>query len=50
MLQRFDSNHDGVISLVEYRAGTLANFDKLDTDKDGVVTPAEMKAGGLIKH
>lgn len=47
LLQRFDSNRDGTISLVEYRAGTLVNFDKLDTDKDGIVTAAEMKAGGI---
>ena len=47
MIQRFDTNSDRAISLVEYRAGTLANFDKLDTDKDGVVTPAEMRAGGI---
>ena len=46
-IQRFDTNHDGAISLVEYRAGTLANFDRLDADKDGIVTPAEMKAGGI---
>jgi Ca2+-binding EF-hand superfamily protein len=50
MLQHFDANHDGVISQVEFRAGTLANFDRLDTDKDGVVTSAEMKAGGIGKH
>jgi len=47
MLQRFDTNRDRQISLVEYRAGTLANFDRLDADKDGVVTAAEMKAAGL---
>ena len=48
-LQKFDLNHDGVVTLVEYRTVTLANFDRLDTDKDGVVTPAEMKAGGITK-
>jgi len=47
MIQHFDTNRDSKISQVEYRAGTLANFDRLDADKDGVVTPAEMKAGGL---
>lgn len=47
MLQRFDANRDSKISLVEYRAGTQANFDKLDADKDGVVTAAEMKAAGI---
>jgi Ca2+-binding EF-hand superfamily protein len=47
MIQRFDTNRDSKISQVEYRAGTLANFDRLDADKDGIVTAAEMKAGGL---
>lgn len=47
MIARFDGNHDGRISLVEYRAVTLGNFDRLDTDKDGVVTAAEMRAGGI---
>ena len=47
MIARFDTNRDAKISLVEYRAGTLANFDALDADKDGVVTPAEMRAGGI---
>ena len=50
MLQHFDANKDGVISHIEFRAGTLANFDRLDTDKDGIVTAAEMKAGGIGKH
>lgn len=50
MLQQFDSNHDGAIDLIEFRTGTLANFDRLDTDKDGVVSPAEMRAGGIVKH
>lgn len=47
MLARMDGNRDQLISLVEHRTATLANFDRLDTDKDGVVTPAEMKAGGI---
>ena len=42
-----DSNRDGKVSLVEHRASTVANFDKIDTDQDGVVTPAEMRAAGL---
>ncbi len=46
-MNRFDTNHDQQISLIEYRAATLANFDRLDTDHDGVVTPAEMNAGGI---
>jgi len=47
MIARFDGNRDGSVSLVEYRAGTLANFDRLDADKDGIVTAAEMRAAGL---
>ena len=47
MLAREDANRDQQISLVEHRAATLANFDRIDADKDGVVTPAEMKAGGI---
>lgn len=49
MLQHFDTNKDGAITQVEFRAGTLANFDRLDTDKDGIVSAAEMRAGGIIK-
>lgn len=47
MLGRMDTNRDNLVSLVEHRAATLANFDRLDTDKDGIVTSAEMKAGGI---
>ena len=47
LLSRFDLNRDNNISLVEYRTGTLANFDRLDVDKDGIVSAAEMKAGGI---
>ena len=49
MLQQFDTSKDGAISLVEFRAATLANFDRLDTDKNGVVSAAEMRAGGILK-
>lgn len=45
IMQRFDTNRDQNISMIEYRAATLANFDRLDADKDGVVTDAEVKAG-----
>ena len=41
-MTRFDSNRDQIITLVEYRTATLANFDRLDTDKDGILTPAEI--------
>lgn len=47
MLSREDSNRDGQISLVEHRAATVANFDRIDTNRDGVVSVAEMAAGGI---
>jgi len=43
-MQRFDTNRDQVITLVEYRTATLANFDRLDADKDGIVTERELAA------
>ena len=49
VLAQTDANRDGSVTLVEYRAGKLVNFDRMDTDKDGIVSPAEMKAAGLIK-
>lgn len=50
VLGRMDGNRDRQVSLVEHRAATLVNFDRLDTDKDGIVTPAEMKAGGIAQR
>ena len=47
VLARMDGNRDQQISLIEYRAATVANFDRLDTDRNGVVTPVEMKAAGV---
>lgn len=41
-MNRFDSNRDQIITLVEYRTTTLANFDRLDVDKDGILTAAEL--------
>ena len=49
MLQRFDANRDGRIGMVEFRAGTVVNFDRMDTDKNGLLTAAEMKAGRLAR-
>lgn len=43
-MQRFDTNRDQLITLVEYRTATLANFDRIDTDKDGIVTERELAA------
>lgn len=50
VLGRMDANRDRQVSLVEHRAATLVNFDRLDTDKDGIVSPAEMKAGGIAQR
>lgn len=49
LMQRFDSNRDQIVTLVEFRIATLANFDQLDADKDGVVTDAEMRAANLTQ-
>jgi hypothetical protein len=40
-LDRFDTDKDGAISKDEFRAPTLANFDRADKNKDGTVTPSE---------
>lgn len=48
-LAQVDTNRDGKVTMVEFRAGKLVNFDRMDADKDGVVSPAEMRAAGLIK-
>ena len=44
MLAQLDKNKDGKISLDEYRAITLAQFDRLDTNKDGTISDAERQA------
>src|SRR6476661_4869715 len=46
ILAQADTNRDGQITMVEYRTGKLASFDRMDTDKDGIVSVAEMKAAG----
>lgn len=43
-LSRFDADKDGSITQDEFRAPTLANFDKLDKNKDGTLSVAEQKA------
>lgn len=48
-LQQADLDHDGRITLVEWRTAKLLNFDGMDADKDGVVSVEEMRAAGLIK-
>lgn len=41
-MARFDGNRDQIISLVEYRTTTLANFDRMDADKDGILSASEL--------
>lgn len=48
IMQAFDSNGDGIITLVEYRVRTQANFDAVDVDRDGVVTNSEMQSAGIV--
>lgn len=50
MLKQFDGNRDGSISLIEFRTGTLANFDRLDADKDGIVSTSEANSNGIGKR
>jgi Ca2+-binding EF-hand superfamily protein len=49
VLAQTDTNRNGSITMVEYRTGKLASFDRMDSDKDGIVSIAEMKAAGIIK-
>lgn len=42
-LNQFDANKDGAISNEEFRAPTLANFDRMDGDKNGTLTVAEQQ-------
>jgi Ca2+-binding EF-hand superfamily protein len=41
-----DSSKDGKVSLQEYQARPLANFNKLDSNHDGTVTQQEIAAAG----
>lgn len=49
IMKRLDANRDGKVSLAEYRALTLLNFDRLDVDKDGSVSVAEQRASGYAR-
>jgi Ca2+-binding EF-hand superfamily protein len=44
VLQRFDSNKDGKVTLQEFGAPTLAVFDRFDTNKDGTISDQERNA------
>lgn len=49
LLAQFDTDRDQVITLVEYRVATQANFDRVDSDRNGVATAAEMRAAGIVR-
>ena len=44
MIERLDTNHDGMISRDEYRAQVAGRFDRLDTNHDGFLDQSEMTA------
>ena len=44
VLQRFDSNKDGKVTLQEFGAPTLSVFDRFDTNKDGTISDQERNA------
>lgn len=49
LMNQFDTDRDGIITLIEYRIATQANFDRIDTDRDGMATDVEMRAAGIIE-
>ncbi|WP_051503958.1 EF-hand domain-containing protein [Sphingomonas jaspsi] len=50
VLARMDSNKDQAITLQEFRAGPLADFDKLDANKDGKLSVQERAAARPAKR
>jgi hypothetical protein len=44
VLNRFDTNKDGKVSLSENRSPAIAQFDRVDTNKDGSLSVAEQRA------
>ena len=44
VINRFDSNKDGKVSLSEYQKPLLAQFDGFDKNKDGKISDAESRA------
>jgi Ca2+-binding EF-hand superfamily protein len=50
LMARLDKNHDGKITLDEYRAPVLERFDGLDTNHDGVLEPAEIQRSAKPSH
>ncbi|MEG3145880.1 EF-hand domain-containing protein [Sphingomonas sp. RT2P30] len=55
MIDRLDTNHDGMISRDEYRAQAAERFDHMDSNHDGFVDASERAAmrdrmGGMMQH
>jgi EF hand len=48
LLQKWDVDHDGTLSLDEAKSAASGQFDKLDTDHDGTLTEKEL--GGRLSH
>ena len=44
MFARYDTDHDGKISLAEYEAGRMMQFKRMDTDGNGALSFAEIDA------
>lgn len=49
LMAQLDTDKDGVVTLVEHRIATQANFDRIDTDRDGIVTVTEMRAARIVR-
>lgn len=49
VMARLDTDRDSKVTIIEYRALTLAAFDRLDKDNDSVLSEAEQRAGGFIR-
>jgi Ca2+-binding EF-hand superfamily protein len=48
LLQAWDSDHDGTLSLDEVKSAASDEFDKLDTDHDGTLSSKEL--GTRLSH
>jgi Ca2+-binding EF-hand superfamily protein len=46
LLQTWDADHDGTLSLGEMRSAASVEFDKLDVDHEGTLSPQEL--GGRL--
>ena len=44
MFARYDTDHDGKVSLAEYEAGRMMQFKRMDTNGDGALSFAEIDA------